>query len=240
MVTAHTLESTLFFETPEEMYARVFRLINPQSRVPAVRVEFCAFANANSFIRLEKGQIHARLSDVMRDAPAPVMEALAVILLSKLYRKPVPAAHKHRYRLYLNRRDVRRQLERIRRERGRKQIAGAQGHAYDLVELFEDLNLRFFGGMMARPELGWSVRPSRTTLGHYDPSHHAIVLSRILDSPEVPRLAVEYVMFHEMLHLRYPVEHGGIRRRVHTREFRAAEKQFPRLAEAKEMLKRIG
>ena len=76
-------------------------------------------------------------------------------------------------------------------------------------------------------------------LGHFDPSHNAIIISRILDRPGVPALALEYVMFHEMLHLRYPVEHSGARRRVHTREFRAAEKQFPELVQAKEILKRL-
>ena len=89
---------------------------------------------------------------------------------------------------------------------------------------------------MARPSLGWSRRPSRTTLGHYDPSHNAIVISRLLDRAEVPRLAVEYVLFHEMLHLKHPVEHGGTRRRVHTKDFREHEKQFPDLARAKELL----
>ena len=53
-----------------------------------------------------------------------------------------------------------------------------------------------------------------------------IVLSKALDSPQVPRLVVEYVMFHEMLHLRYPVEHKGSRRCVHTPEFKVAEKEF--------------
>jgi hypothetical protein len=46
-------------------------------------------------------------------------------------------------------------------------------------------------------------------------------------------------MFHEMLHLRYLVEHSGARRRVHTKEFREAEKKFPKWKEAKEMLKRL-
>ena len=76
-------------------------------------------------------------------------------------------------------------------------------------------------------------------LGHFDPSHNAIVISRVFDHPAVPRVALEYVMFHEMLHLRYPVDHAGARRRVHTREFRAAEKVFPRLAEAKQILKEL-
>ena len=76
-------------------------------------------------------------------------------------------------------------------------------------------------------------------LGHFDPSHNAIVISRIFDEPHMPELALAYVMFHEMLHLRYPVDHNGVRRRVHTREFREAEKKFPGLAEAKALLKRI-
>jgi hypothetical protein len=233
------LETALFFETPEQIYARVFRQLKPRTPVPQVRVSFCEFANANSFIRLENGCIDVRITDVLRDAPAPVMEALAVILLSKLYRKPVPRAVSHRYRLYLNRRDVRHEMQRIKRERGRKHISEPQGRCYDLVELFEDVNFRFFGGLMSRPDLGWTRRVSRTTLGHYDPSHHAIVLSSILDRPNVPRVAVEYVMFHEMLHLRYPVEHRGSRRCVHTPEFKAAEKEFPRLKEAKEALKHL-
>lgn len=236
---AHSLASALFFETPEEMYARVFRHLKPRTPVPSIRVDFCEFANANSFIRLENGSIEVRITDVLKDAPPPVTEALAFILLSKLYRKPVPRAFSHRYRLYLNRRDVRQELQRIRRERGRKHINGARGRCYDLSEIFEELNLKFFGGLMARPDIGWSKRPSRTTLGHYDPSHHAIVLSSILDRPEVPQLAVEYVMFHEMLHLRHPVEHRGVRRCVHTQEFKQAEKQFPKLREAQELLKSL-
>jgi len=95
--------------------------------------------------------------------------------------------------------------------------------------------------LLGRPQLGWSRRASRSMLGHFDPSHNAIIISRILDQPRdpAPAVALEYVMFHEMLHLRYPVEHAAARRRVHTREFRQAEKEFPQLKEAKEILKRL-
>ena len=58
--------------------------------------------------------------------------------------------------------------------------------------------------------------------------------------PNVRRLAVEYVLFHEMLHLRFPVEHHGARRRVHTREFQQAEREFPDLDAAKRGIKGLG
>ena len=233
------VESTLFFETPEEIYTRVFRSVNPRTIPPEIHVEFRRFANANSSIRLENGRIEVKITDLLAVAPAPIIEALAYILLSKLYRKPIPRNYNHQYRLYLNRKDVRTSLHSLRQNRGRKFLSGAQGQCYNLDQLFEELNAKHFFGLMARPELGWSRRPSRTMLGHYDPSHHVIILSSILDRPAVPRLAVEYVMFHEMLHLKHPVDHRGARRCVHTPEFRASEKEFPGLAEAKLLLKNL-
>jgi hypothetical protein len=224
---------------PEQIYARVFREMRPRTALPAIRVEFRRYANANAQVRLENGALLVRIADTLADAPEPVMEALAEILLSKLFRRPIPAATNERYRRYLNRRDVRDNLESVRKVRGRKQMGHPQGSSYNLEQIFEDLNFRYFHGLMARPLLGWSPHASRTMLGHYDPSHHTIVLSRILDRPETPRLAVEYVLFHEMLHLRYPVEHRGARRCVHTRAFKEAEKQFEKLKEAKSILRRL-
>jgi hypothetical protein len=236
---AESLQSSLFFETPEEIYERVFRQLKPRTSIPDLHIEFCQFANADSFIRLENGRLHVRISDLLSGAPAPVMEALAYILIGKLYRKPVARIYAHRYRLYLNRKDMRRQAQLVRQIRGRKFISGPQGITYDLNEIFEKMNINFFAGLMGKPQLGWSRGASRHLLGHFDPSHNAIIISRIFDNPAVPRVALEYVMFHEMLHLRYPVDHSGSRRRVHTKEFRQAEKEFPRLKEAKEILRRI-
>lgn len=233
------LQTALFFETPEQIFARVHREIRPQTAVPEVRIGFRRYANANSRIRLKDSVLEVVIADVLQGAPAPIMEALAWILISKLYRRATPAAFEHRYRLYLNRRDVRRELHLLRQIRGRKYISGPQGQTYNLEEVFEELNQRFFHGLMGRPLLSWSRGASRSLLGHFDPSHNAIVLSLILDRPEVPRLAVEYVMYHEMLHLRFPVEHSGARRCVHTAEFKKAEREFPGLKEAKEALKHL-
>src|SRR5579872_55121 len=134
------LQSSLFFETPHEIYVRVFRTLKPRTAVPDLRIEYCRFANADSFIRLESGKLHVRISDMLEGAPAPVTEALAFILLGKLYRKAVPGVYAHRYRLYMNRRDVRRQAHLLRQIRGRKFISGPQGEHHNLEAIFENLN----------------------------------------------------------------------------------------------------
>jgi len=234
-----SLQSAIFFESPEEVFTRVFSELKPRTRPPNVQVQFCKFANANSFARLDEDGLLVRITDVLDGAPAQILEALAHILLSKLFRRPTPRMHSERYRRYLNRKEMRRSLQLVKQARGRKFVSGPKGLCYDLEEIFEELNLAYFHGLMARPLLGWSRTPSKVMLGHYDPSHNAIILSRLLDRIATPRLAVEYVMFHEMLHLRFPVEHRGARRCVHTREFKEAEKQFPALKQAKEILKKV-
>jgi hypothetical protein len=222
-----------------EIYARVFRQMRPRTPLPVIRVQFRSYANASAQVKLDQGALDIKMADMLAGAPEPVIEALAEILLSKLFRRTVPAASNERYRRYLNRGDVRRNLELVRQIRGRKRVQPPQGNCYNLDEMFEELNFRYFSGLMARPILGWSPNASRTMLGHYDPSHNAIVLSRILDRPETPRLAVEYVLYHEMLHLRHPVELNRGRRCVHTPAFKEAEKQFDNLKEAKALLRAL-
>ncbi len=234
-----SLTSALFFESAEEVFRRVHREIKPRTPVPPLAVEYKAFANADSHVRLENGRIEVKITDLLAQAPPHVTEALAHILLGKLYRKPAAPQYDHRYRLYLNRKDVRHKIDESRRTRGRKHHLPAQGEVHNLEEIFESLNQTHFGGMMVRPSLGWSHVRSRTRLGHFDPSHGMIIISRLFDDPKAPKLALEYVMYHEMLHLHYPVLHTGTRRCVHSKDFKAHEKQFPQFEEAKKLLKKM-
>ena len=127
----------------------------------------------------------------------------------------------------------------IRHARGSKRYFGPEGRFYNLEEVFESLNTRFFGSLLGRPELTWSEHMAKRSLGHYDAAHNTIVVSRVFDRPSSPRYAIEYLLYHEMLHLKHPVKMKGIRRCVHSREFKAEEQQFPQLKEALAFLKRL-
>ena len=65
------------------------------------------------------------------------------------------------------------------------------------------------------------------------------MISRVFDHPRVPRYAVEYIVYHEMLHLKHPVRLEGSRRSVHSPEFQAEERQFPQLEAAKNFLRAL-
>jgi len=222
-----------------EIFHDEHRQLRPGTAAPELEVEFFAFANVNNTIRLREGRLLVRLSDLLEGAPDTVVRAIAHILLAKLYRKPINSAHAARYRRYVSSHDLSRKAHLVRQMRGRKRIASAQGHTFDLDEIFEDLNQRFFYGLLGRPRLTWSSNDARSNLGHYDPAHNTIVISRLFDRPQVPRYAVEYIVYHEMLHLKHPVKLRGSRRCVHPRAFMDDEKLFPDLERAKAILKRL-
>src|SRR5580658_9496453 len=142
-LTPVNVASALFFESPAELFRRVHREIRPRTPVPDIVVEYKRFANANSDVRLQGGAIRVRISDLLKSAPAPVTEALAHILLGKLYRKPAAAQYGHRYRLYLNRKDMRRQINLVRQARGRKAHAGPEGSVHHLEDIFEEMNGKY-------------------------------------------------------------------------------------------------
>ena len=205
--------------------------------MPELRVEFFDFVAINNTIRLREGRLLVRLSDLLEGAPEAVLRAIAHILLAKMYRKPIDRDHAARYRRYISSHHMSRKAHLLRQMRGRKRIVSAKGQVYDLEAIFEQLNIRFFHGLLGRPQMTWSNGHSRYSLGHYDPAHNTIVVSKIFDQPHVPRYAIEYLVYHEMLHLRHPVKMCGSRRCVHSRAFQEEEKLFPQLAEAKKFLK---
>ncbi|HEX4004580.1 MAG TPA: M48 family peptidase [Acidobacteriaceae bacterium] len=207
--------------------------------MPPIDVRFRRFTSLNTTIRLREGEIRASLSDLLEGAPEKVLRAIAHILLAKLYRQPIDAQQARAYRRFTTSEAVVRQSERIRQTRGRKRIVSAQGDRYDLDEVFESLNRRFFHGLMGRPVLTWSEYTAKRLLGHYDAAHNTIMVSRVFDRRGTPRYAIEYLMYHEMLHLKHPVKHRNGRRCVHSRAFQDEERLFPELALAKAFLKQL-
>jgi hypothetical protein len=221
------------------LFQEEYRALRPRAPIPPFDVRFRRFTGLNTTIRLREGQIKVSLSDLLEGAPEIVLRAIAHILLAKLYRKPIEASHSSKYKRFASSETVMRHTERIRQTRGRKKISSPKGQTYDLDEVFESVNSRFFHGLLGRPLLTWSEHVAKRCLGHYDAAHNTIMVSRVFDRKTTPRYAVEYLMYHEMLHLKHPVKVKAGRRCVHSREFKAEENLFPELAQAREYLKRL-
>lgn len=223
-----------------KIFAEAIREITHRRTVPDVEVGFYPFAGLNSYIRIRKNRVYVKLSDILQDAPRQVHRALAHILVAKLFRKTAAAAeYEEVYRAYTTDPHVVQAMDRVHRARGKKRVIGPQGRHRDLEKAFHRLNHLYFNDGLKTPTLTWSARRSRTILGHTDHTHKTLVISRILDDPEVPDFVFDYVLYHEMLHLVHLPKTVNGKRYFHNTEFQQDEKRFRHYAEAQEWVKKI-
>jgi predicted metal-dependent hydrolase len=223
-----------------EVFRRVLGRLRIKSPIVSVDARFHPFAGLRSTITVRNAAVKARVSDVLSEASPLVLEALAEILLARIFRRRPSREARECYLAYTFRPAIRSRIDAARRERGSKRSLPARGRHHDLEEIFHELNHRYFNNQIPPSRLGWSRQNSHRILGHYDSGHGTIIISRKLDAPAVPRYVVEYVVYHEMLHIRFPVERRGQRRVIHSREFREAEKKFPKYEMACRQIKHLG
>lgn len=224
--------------TIRSFYREAFEYYDKDRRPPEIEVEFYPYVGINHTIRVREGRVYVRIAEICSDMPLNAQRALAYVLVSKLYRRRVPKNAREVYGSYIRSDKIRERATESRRKRGRKVVTGTSGRIYDLNEIFDDLNTKYFGGRLRKPTLTWSARRTYRILGHHDSTHDTIVISRSLDSDETPRFVVEYVLFHEMLHVHHPTVHQNGRRYNHTPAFRRDERKFYKYEEAERWIER--
>lgn len=221
------------------LFSEAFRQLDRHRAAPEIEVRFYPYAGISHKIRLRAGRVYVRVSDIFKSAPVEVHRALAFILVARLLRKRTPEIHERVYRAYAYSPQILRALDLTRRQRGRKIVCSARGRVYDLDKMFQRLNRRHFDESLEKPVLTWSQRRTRRILGHHDAVHDTIVISKTLDASDVPEWLVEYVLYHEMLHIKHPARLIKGRRYYHTNAFRAEEQRFPYYEEAQRWLELI-
>jgi len=231
-----------FTETPveqiREYYEEAFRKMNRTGEVPSVEVSYYPYVGLNQTIRIRDARVFVRIADMCRDMPPHIHRALAFILVAKLFRRRVPAEADAVYNEYQDSAVMRERSHARRVKHGRKIVTTSKGQVYDLDEIFDNLNFWYFRGQLEKPVLTWSTKKTYRILAHHDATHATIVVSKSLDTPDVPRYVVEYIVFHEMLHIHHPTVHHNGRRYNHTPAFRRDEQRFPHFQTAEDWIER--
>lgn len=110
-----------------------------------------------------------------------------------------------------------------------------RGKVYDLAELGERVNRRFFQGRLAC-RVEWAperARPSRTRrrqsirYGSYRRDTDTIRIHPLLDDGRVPEAFIKYILYHEMLHAVVPPERINGRWLFHPPAFNHLDRRFP-------------
>lgn len=208
-------------------YEEAFQILDvKREKLPEIEIEFYPYVNINHTIRVRNGKVFVRLAELCRTAPMEIHRALAFILTAKILRKKISPAAAKTYRSFVKSREIQLKAKENKRIKGRKIITTSKGDVYDLEEMFALINLNYFKDTIPKPTLTWSARKTFRILGHHDSTHDTIVISKSLDDKKVPRFVVEFVVFHEMLHIFHPTQHRDGRHYNHTPQFRRDEKKF--------------
>ncbi|HSW40319.1 MAG TPA: hypothetical protein VLL97_12595 [Acidobacteriota bacterium] len=186
---------------------------------------FYPYIGLTHTIRRKGGAWRIRISDHCRRAPDPVLKAIILMLACKVLRKRLPGKYLYVYECFCKDACVAEAVKMRRRARGKKRISGHPGTCHSLPGLYREVKRSYFNDQVAIDRIGWGYRKSWRRLGHYDPVHHTVTLSPVLDSPAVPEFVVKFIVYHELLHAVFSKPAGA--GRYHSREFRLAEKAHP-------------
>ncbi len=111
----------------------------------------------------------------------------------------------------------------------------AKGGIYDLDAIFRDINARFFSNRI-RCAIRWSRQRAQKArrgkqvsirFGSWHRAERCIRIHPLLDDKRVPRDFIDYIVFHEMLHVVVPSQRSGARNIDHPPEFCQLERTFP-------------
>jgi hypothetical protein len=130
------------------------------------------------------------------------------------------------------------QKEGIPLEQTRYQILPPLGDHIDLLVHYRRVLRRYLPDMDGRrlPRVGWSPLDHHNAWALYGLLDDAILIEKSLDDPATPPFVVEYLILHELLHLRHPPDEGSDQAGWHTAAFERAIAAFPHGQEAEEWL----
>jgi predicted metal-dependent hydrolase len=209
--------------------ARIALEIQIAQHVPDGRLALALTDNRYTMISVkrEKGLFRLRLHHMFLDAAPEVVRALADYV-----------AHNDREASRLLGRFIdvnQRKIRRPRRvHRPAPQVLETRGEVHDLQDIYAALNQRYFAGAIDA-RITWGQRAAADTpkkrrssmkMGSYSVEDRLIRIHPSLDRPFVPRMFVEWIVYHEMLHQKHDIPVRGGRRQFHTPAFLAEEARF--------------
>jgi hypothetical protein len=204
-----------------------------------IEVELYPYTTLKNTIRKRQDRVLIRISDMLWDAPGEIIWALIIVLFCKLENRLPPKSQLLAYKEYANSKKMRRRIRTNRKSRVKKDLMGPKGKHYDLNDSFLRVNGKYFQGELKKPILSWSKKRTRSRFGHHDEALDTIIISKTLDDKNVPRFLLDYIMYHEALHIKHKTKFRNGRRRMHTRAFSEDEKRFSKRDRAEQLLKKL-
>jgi len=228
-----------FGHTSDVSLEDVFSSVAKQMGVEQVSVGFYPYAELKHTWRTQGRSVVIRVSDYLKDAPPEVLTSLAWYLVSRAVGKDCPDGHGQKYLGFVRSGDLWVRKKSLYLSRANSLVLEPKGRVRDLCEVFDYVNSFYFSGSFATPILAWTTESPKRRLGYYFEAIELLAVNRVLDSERVPRYALEFVIYHELLHSIFEPDSLLEKRIHHTSEFKIRERQFSHYEEAETWLRRV-
>lgn len=217
---------------------RTFHAVAQELGMESVTATYYPYSELKHTWRYDGLRWEFKISDYLESADPVVLESLAWHLLSRARAVRCPRNRSEPYLTFVRSSRLWNHNRHRYLERSRTLTVDPAGKARDLHVVFSYVNSTYFSGGLREPVLAWTRESPRTRLGFYFEQLDLLAINRVLDTEEIPRYVLEFVMYHELLH---HADRRGLSKRTvkHTKGFREREKLFSAYEDAEAWLRRI-
>lgn len=216
-----------------------FESVSRQLGVGPALASFYPYSDLKHTWRREGDRVTFKISDYLEDSPEDVLESMAWYLVCRAFRRRCPEHRSKRYLAYSRSSQLWGRVKDAYLGRSKNLILEPKGRHRNLSAVFDYVNSNYFRSSIHNPTLAWVSESPSQRLGYYFAPLRLLAVNTAFDSERVPRYALEFVVYHELLH-HIDAADGKPRRRIHhTKSFKDQERFFSSYADAERWLRRI-
>jgi hypothetical protein len=191
--------------------------------------------------RLNQGTLLISFTPRVKDFPEEIQYALIFTLLARLKRQTQTQEYKNQSAFFMKFLKDQADAESQKLVAAQRQKCNPRGNTYNLESQLQEVISSFpnlFHEVSLNSEIfvTWGKRTTYRRFGLWHSQSRVIEISKTLDSPLVPEFVVNFILYHELLHVKRGVKKG---KRHHDAQFRILEKKYPQYKEANEFLRNI-
>ena len=219
--------------------ARLFELISPLVSGRGLELRNISYCKAKEFQASWKRSgdcIDMVMTDYLIDAPDDVITDFSRTVIGTIEkRKP---AYGKTYLDWVRSDDYINKKRKLYLKRSRNLTGSPEGNERSIIESLD----RLLDSGLLDPSgidnsfFSWTNIPNVRKVGFCSPMMRVVGISCVLDDVEVPEFVLDYVVYHESLHLAQGYVPG---QRPHSKKFRTDEKKYPKYDEAESFLRSL-
>jgi hypothetical protein len=218
----------------DEILSETFRAVGKEYGFDDVNAEFAAFKEFKIKWQRSRGRADFKVSDYLKGAGQGVTEGIARSLFSKISGRDT--GYPEEMSDWVTSDAFVRNKQPIYLRRSRNLTLSTKGEARDLVDPCR--RLKEAGLIEEDPDvhITWTAEPNVRRVGYCSVLMKVIAISSVFDNAMIPEFVLDYVVYHEFLHIMAGFDPFGKR---HGPDFLKEERKFPRREEAEDWLKKL-